>query len=106
MPSERRPGERSQIDNKAKEIIALHIREFIQWNEMRRHVPVLKAVKSKLQQITIATPDSVSQLASPAELDEKIQQVINVMALKMRKKNQQGCHYIEAINEFIATGSN
>jgi glutamyl-tRNA reductase len=91
---------------KAKEIIALHIREFIQWNEMRKHVPVLRAVKSKLQQITIATPESVSQVASPAEHDEKIQQVINVMALKMRKKNQQGCHYIEAINEFIATGSN
>jgi hypothetical protein len=24
------------------------------------------------------------------------------MASKMRRENQRGCHYIEAINEFIA----
>jgi hypothetical protein len=28
------------------------------------------------------------------------------MAVKMRKKNQRGCHYIEAINEFMAPGAN
>jgi len=35
----------------------------------------------------------------------KIQQVVSGMATKMRKQNQKGCYYIEAINEFIATGS-
>ena len=28
------------------------------------------------------------------------------MAYKMKEQNQKGCHYIEAINEFIATGTN
>lgn len=93
---------------KAKEIILIHIKEFIHWNEMRRHVPILKAVKSKLQEITIAkTPgEHMLALSTREEHDEKIQQVINVMAMKMRTKNQQGCHYIEAINDFIAPGSN
>ncbi|MEO6932563.1 MAG: glutamyl-tRNA reductase [Chitinophagaceae bacterium] len=93
---------------KAKDIISVHIREFIKWNEMRRHVPILKAVKSKLQQITIAKSpvENLLALSTREEHDEKIQQVINVMAMKMRMKNQQGCHYIEAINDFIAAGRN
>ena len=37
--------------------------------------------------------------------EEKIQKVINGMAIKMRNQHQPGCYYIEAINEFIATGT-
>lgn len=91
----------------AKAIINTHIEDFIAWNNMRKHVPVLKAVKSKLQEITTCglffplAPPSVDTVYT-----QKIQQVINVMALKMREQNQQGCHYIEAINEFMATGTN
>ena len=42
----------------------------------------------------------------PENTDIKIQKVINGMAVKMRTQNQRGCNYIEAINEFIATGTN
>jgi len=28
------------------------------------------------------------------------------MAVKMRRHNQRGCQYIEAINDFMATGTN
>ena len=79
---------------KAKKIIAEHISDFIEWHEMRKHVPVLKAVKNKLQEIH-CNPDQ-----------ERIQKVINGMAVKMRQHNQRGCHYIEAINEFMAPGVN
>lgn len=79
---------------KAKKVIAEHISEFLEWHEMRKHVPVLRAVKSKLQEIHI-NPDQ-----------ERIQKVINGMAVKMRQQNQRGCHYIEAINEFMAPGVN
>lgn len=79
---------------KAKKVIAEHISEFLEWHEMRKHVPVLKAVKSKLQEIHL-NPDQ-----------ERIQKVINGMAVKMRQHNQRGCHYIEAINEFMAPGIN
>jgi len=79
---------------KAKKIIAEHIADFLEWHEMRKHVPVLKAVKIKLQEIH-RNPDQ-----------ERIQKVINGMAVKMRLHNQRGCHYIEAINEFMAPGVN
>jgi glutamyl-tRNA reductase len=75
---------------KARRIIAEHIEDFLEWHEMRKHVPVLKAVKIKLQGIH-HNPDQ-----------ERIQKVINGMAIKMRQQNQRGCHYIEAINEFMA----
>jgi glutamyl-tRNA reductase len=38
--------------------------------------------------------------------ETKIQKVVNGMAIKMRSQNQRGCSYIDAINEFIATGTN
>lgn len=79
---------------KAKKIIAEHIQDFLEWHEMRKHVPVLKAVKIKLQGIH-HNPDQ-----------ERIQKVINGMAVKMRTHNQRGCHYIEAINEFMAPAVN
>lgn len=95
---------------KAKAIIAEHIKEFLEWHEMRRHVPVLKAVKVKLKEIhTHPLYIQFSRTAAPSrtgDTDKRIQRVINGMATKMRSQNKQGCHYIEAINEFIATGPN
>jgi glutamyl-tRNA reductase len=38
--------------------------------------------------------------------DYEIQKVVSGMAIKMRGQNQRGCQYIEAINEYIATGTN
>jgi glutamyl-tRNA reductase len=91
---------------KAKAIIDLHIREFQEWNEMRKHVPVLKAVKTKLQQITFSTsavPGYTPAIETTSvDHNEKIQKVINLMALKLRQQNHRGCHYIEAINDFMA----
>ncbi|HYF32888.1 MAG TPA: glutamyl-tRNA reductase [Chitinophagaceae bacterium] len=100
---------------KAKAIIAAHLEEFLEWHEMRRHVPVLKAVKVKLKEIyTHPLYIQFSRTHSTrtaghnghAETEKRIQRVINGMASKMRSQNTRGCHYIEAINEFIATGAN
>ena len=93
---------------KAKAIIAEHTTEFLNWYRMRKYVPVLKAVKTKLKEIHtsplyITQPDHHN---SRINADEKIQLVINSMASKMKEQNQNGCHYIEAINEFIAIGRN
>ncbi len=95
---------------KANAIIAGHIAEFMEWFDMRKYVPVLKAVKTKLKEIQ-TFPSYIQHspgcLSSGAvDTDEKIQRVINGMASRMRHHNQHGCHYIEAINEFIAKGSN
>jgi glutamyl-tRNA reductase len=110
---------------RARAIVASHLEEFMEWHEMRRHVPVLKAVKVKLKEIHThplyiqfarsqkngsgGVHSSHSGHAGPgghAETEKRIQRVINGMASKMRSQNQRGCHYIEAINEFIATGPN
>ena len=97
---------------KARAIIAEHIGELMEWHEMRRHVPVLKAVKDKLLEMDSCQLYSnyFAQQCMPAVTKDKsearIQKVINVMAVKMRSQNQRGCHYIEAINDFMATGTN
>lgn len=91
---------------KAKEIIAGHIADFAEWYDMRKHVPVLKAVKIKLEEMkscSLYTQTLSASYTFPA--GNKIQQVVSGMATKMRKQNQKGCYYIEAINEFIATGT-
>lgn len=90
---------------KAKQIITAHLDEFMEWYEMRRHVPLLKAVKSKLLEIHSDPLFLPLYKYHQASTDQKIQRVINGMAHKMKTENQRGCYYIEAINEFIATGS-
>lgn len=91
---------------KAKAIIAEHIAELMEWYQMRKHVPVLRAVKSKLKELH--TSPLFSHLSgevvpcSTEDIDEQIQRVINGMATRMRLHNQGGCHYIQAINEYIA----
>ena len=74
---------------------------------MRRHVPVLKEVKTKLREIN-SDPFFLplyKHNVSSNFTDQKIQRVINGLAFKMKTVNQKGCQYIEAINEFIATGT-
>ncbi len=93
---------------KAKVIIEEHINDFLNWHHMRKNVPVLKAVKNKLKQMNTCTLFvnsfyyKTSTTNSGNDTEEKIQKVINGMALKMRNQNQRGCSYIEAINEYIA----
>ena len=91
---------------KAREIIAQHQACFMEWYYMRKNAPVLKAIKSKLNEIynrcQCAYIDDV--VSYPLMHTEgQIQRALNRAAYKMRIQNQQGCHYIEAINEFMGT---
>ncbi len=96
---------------KAKAIIHEHVLAFLDWYEMRQHVPILKAVKKKL--LTLQDDNifdshicfSVSSVTGKNS-EERIQKVINGMAVKMKVANQRGCHYIQAINDFISPSSN
>lgn len=74
-------------------------------------MPVLQAVKDqllKMQSGEIKNNSLVSEIEFPLDVrsEEKIQKVINGMALKMRTQNNRGCNYIEAMNNFIAVSSN
>ncbi|MBN9296890.1 MAG: glutamyl-tRNA reductase [Filimonas sp.] len=95
---------------KAKAIIAEHMMEFADWNQMRKNVPVLKAVKQKLIDmhqcnLFLATNEAACDNAAP-KTDQGIQKVINNMAQRMREQNQPGCNYIEAINDYITNHRN
>lgn len=95
---------------KAKKIVTEHVNAFLEWHLMRQHVPVLREVKTKL--LTIHTHHAVfadgftAEPASMKDAEYRIQKVINGMAVKMKTKNQKGCNYIEAINDFITPASN
>jgi glutamyl-tRNA reductase len=90
-----------------KAIITEQLKDFLLWYQMRKHVPVLKAVKMKLQEIHthpyyLQNFYSVSLNADTRH--HEIQKVLNGMAVKMRGKNRYGCYYLEAINEFLTIG--
>ena len=90
---------------KAKQIIAKHLAEFTDWLSMRKHAPVLRAIKTKLEEIHTSPLfqfENSDYILTGSEAGEKIQRVINVTASKFRNQNQGGCYYIEAINDFIA----
>jgi glutamyl-tRNA reductase len=91
---------------KAKAILMEHIGEFMEWYAMRKHVPVLKAVKTKLKELhthPLYTRLTSETFPGNGDTDENIQRVINGMATRMRQQNRGGCHYIQAINEYIGS---
>ncbi len=90
---------------KAKAIINELQAEFLEWHQMRRHVPLLKAAKSKLKEIH-NHPLSITCNCCSKEAEFHIQRVINDMASKIRTHNQGACHYIQAINSFITAEAN
>jgi glutamyl-tRNA reductase len=67
-------------------------------------VPVLKTVKNHLMKIQSC--DAAGSFIMKPVGEEKIQKVINGMAIKMRVQDQRGCQYIEAMNDYISTASN
>lgn len=96
---------------KAKAIIQTHIIEFVDWYQMRKNVPVITAVKNKLQHIQacnlyLSYSSQFTSTATALPTEERIKKVINNMAQNMRKQNKGGCNYIEAINDFMANSAN
>ncbi|WP_139366945.1 glutamyl-tRNA reductase [Sediminibacterium ginsengisoli] len=94
---------------KALVVIAAYLGEFLEWHSLRKHAPVLKAVKQKLHDMqSCGLYLSSYQSSNTMDTVDKaaIQKVVNNVALKMRDRNQPGCHYIEAINDFMTIGIN
>jgi glutamyl-tRNA reductase len=86
---------------RAKALIAEHVGEFMEWYDMRKNVPVLKEAKTKLQAIHASNLSGATCPVTGVHSDEKIQKVINNMAMKMKKQDTVGCIFIDAINDFI-----
>jgi glutamyl-tRNA reductase len=93
---------------KAISIIEEHQQEFQTWYALRKHVPVLKAVKVKLSEIhkcPFYQSLHNNEFFTPVS-EEHIQKVVNGVATKMRQQQNAGCYYIQAINEYMAIGAN
>ena len=94
---------------KAKCIIAQHIEEFVEWYGMRKHVPVLKALKQKLMEmhqcnLFLNANPHIRNNSFPS--NPAIQKTVNNLALKMRTQQQHGCSFIEAINDYLTVSAN
>jgi glutamyl-tRNA reductase len=88
---------------KAKAIITELIQEFEEWCEMRKHVPMLKALKVKLKELYSHPHYTSATTTCPKTIDTHIQRVLNETAGKIKIQNQRGCQYIAALNDFIST---
>lgn len=89
---------------KARKILEKSNNDFFAWYEQRKQTSVLNKVKNKLYEIS-HDPNFRINNTSPAENahhEEVIQRVVNGMACKLKEKNQKGCQYLEAINEFMS----
>jgi glutamyl-tRNA reductase len=87
---------------KARQIISNFQSEFNEWYNLRKNALLLKSIKNKLTEMCFAI-EPVNEHASIVVIPTgvKIQKVINAAAGKMKVNNQFGCHYLEAINEFM-----
>ena len=89
-----------------KQLIAEHLMAFADWLKHRRTIPVLHAVKVALESLHRDTREADVDYTVDAITGQRIQKVISGMAVKLRHRPQPGCHYIEAINDFIKPASN
>jgi glutamyl-tRNA reductase len=85
---------------KAKAIVAEIMTEFDEWSEMRKHVPMLKQLKTTLKEL-YAHPQYVQTATCAKTIDIHIQRVLNETAGKVKVQNQRGCQYLSALNNFI-----
>lgn len=92
---------------KARAIINLLIEEFSDWCEMRKHAPMLKALKTKLKEIYLdPLYTNNTSLSCPKKMEHQIQRVLNDTAGKIKIQNQRGCQYIQALNHFMSAEIN
>jgi len=87
---------------KANIIITELMQDFQDWCEMRQHVPMLKDLKLKLKALYNHSQDTQTSTSCSQKIDFQIQRVLNETAGKIKIKNQRGCQYIAALNDFIS----
>jgi len=89
---------------KAMAIIKEHMAEFYEWNCLRKHATVLRALKQKLHDMHQCNLflSAFDYDFAPELNTEYIQKVVNGLALKMRHQHTPGCNYLEAINDYIS----
>ncbi len=77
---------------KALQIIDETINELKEWYAMQANNPALRKIKSQLNDLAGVT--SVSS-------KEKIHKTVSTLAKQLRKENNKGCQYINALNNYL-----
>ncbi|MDO3642195.1 glutamyl-tRNA reductase [Mucilaginibacter sp. L3T2-6] len=93
---------------KALAIIRDCMADFLDWYEMHKISPVLKAVKTTLSDIyrqQLAVTKKTDKAVS-YKYETKVQAVVKNMACKIKHDKNYGCHSLEAINEFMRAVAN
>ena len=89
---------------KVLEIIAKHQAHFMEWYRMHQNGPRLQSIKAMLNKIAESHQQELNNPHTRCPYiaaEQKIQQIMNGIAGKMRNESTQGCYYIEAVNEYM-----
>ena len=79
---------------KAIQIINETIEELKEWYALQVHNPVLRKMKTHLNELAEKTP---------AGSKEKIHKTVSTLARQLRKENNKGCQYIHALNNHLGS---
>jgi glutamyl-tRNA reductase len=86
-------GKRKAELPQALTIIAETIDELKEWYTMQANNPVLRKMKSQLHQLAGEETSGCNK--------EKIQKTVSHLAVQLRKENNKGCQYINALNNYF-----
>ena len=95
---------RSNEIPKALQIIAEHQVYLMDWYRMHQNAPMLQSIKTMLNRIAASHQHELNNPHTRCPYiaaEQKIQQIMNGIAGKMRNETPQSCYYIEAINEYM-----
>ena len=82
----------------ALKIIEHYQQEFYEWLQLQQHVPLINAMKDKLCQLgEIHFREDLGM----EMLMTRVNKAIGSLAMDLRYKREKGCHFINAINEFL-----
>jgi glutamyl-tRNA reductase len=82
---------------KAEIIIQQHLLAFYEWLSVYQHTPLIKDMKKKLYDLGGAA----ACFESGASVRSRVNKTVGAFAMNLRDKQEKGCQYIHAINEFL-----
>jgi len=89
----------------ALQIIAVHQANFMEWYRMHQNAPMLQSIKAMLNKIAVSHQLELNNPHTRCPYiaaEQRIQQIMNGIAGKMRNDTTQSCYYIEAINAYMS----
>jgi glutamyl-tRNA reductase len=83
---------------KAEAILLAYESDFHNWLDLQKHVPLINTMKDKLYGLGEPGTNTNTHQRS---LHSRVNQTVGILAMNLRYKEEKGCHYINAINQFL-----